>query len=486
MLTLKRSSAKPVPSAAAMSGADPIGTVFFHQERVLRGIRADKVDEVRRLIASGLIRHLEQEGLFPATAVVADELPGFAMTLEHHRLHPFALPSEWTAGMLRDAALALLEINEIARSFGYETKDAHPYNFCFVGTRPVFFDFGSFVPIEQRRPGWRAYDEFVRTILYPLALAPQLGPMFTHLLLDSGSENLMSHEDYIRLRLGASANWLPCRFLARARRASVKLRSISGSSGGNGDPTAGRHPWTRLIVDLLRDSAIVGFLAPDFSQLKRRVRALSRRPSGSPTRWAMYQLEFFDASGVPRLDHRLQRVCDLVSDLKPESVLEIGGNMGCFSLALSLRGVAPRVICTDYDGDAVESAYELFGRHGEGRCTAALVSFLEECQSIKVPSVAERYCADAVVALAITHHLVLSQGVQGEVLMRRMASFCKRYAVVEFMPLGLWDGTPRSPTPPSWYTIDWFRRHFLEEFDLLHEEQLERNRIVLVGRKRAA
>ncbi len=417
---------------------------------------------------------------------MGDELPGFAMTLEHHRLHPFALPSEWTVGMLRDAALALLEINEIARSFGYETKDAHPYNFCFVGTRPVFFDFGSFVPIEQRRAGWRAYDEFVRAILYPLALAPQWGPVFTHLFLDSGSENPMSHEDYIRLRLGAIANWFPCRTLARALRVRVKLRSISGSSGRNAGPSGGPRPWKRLIVDVLRDSAIVRFLAPDFWQLKRRVRALSGRPSRSPTPSATYQLEFFDPSGVPRLDRRLQRVCNLLGDLKPESVLEIGGNMGCFSLALWLSGVARHVTCTDYDADAVESAYELFKRRGEGHCTAALVGFVEECRSIKVPSVAERYCADAVVALAITHHLILSRGVQGEVLMRRMASFCRRYSVIEFMPLGLWDGTPRSAMPPSWYTIDWFRRHFLAEFDLLHEEQLERNRIVLVGRKRAA
>src|SRR5690348_13142745 len=148
-------------TVATMAGLDPVGMVFFERGRILRGIRGDKVDEVKELLASGLIQRLEAEGLFPETTIADDNLPGFAMTLEHKRLHPLVLPSEWCFEMLRDAALALLGINRIARSFGYETKDAHLYNLTFVGTHPIFFDLGSFVRIDRSGRGWVAYDEFI-------------------------------------------------------------------------------------------------------------------------------------------------------------------------------------------------------------------------------------------------------------------------------------------------------------------------------------
>src|SRR4029077_88512 len=102
-------------------------------------------------------------------------LPGFALTLEHRRLHPMVLPGEWTFEMLRDAALALLRVNRIAERFGYETKDAHAYNLGFVGTQAMFFDLGSLVQRADIHGGWTAYEEFVRGVLYPLALCATAG-----------------------------------------------------------------------------------------------------------------------------------------------------------------------------------------------------------------------------------------------------------------------------------------------------------------------
>lgn len=482
MTTLEGSSSNAHLTAATMAGLDPVGIVFFKNGRVLRGIRADKADETNELLASGLIQRLADEGLFPATEIVDDNLPGFAMTLEHRRLHPLVLPSEWSFGMLHDAALGLLKINRIARSFGYETKDAHLYNLAFVGTQPVFFDFGSFARIGRSRAGWIAYDEFVRGVLYPLALASQGGATLTRMLLDHMADFNISHEDYLRLRAGGMARWFPWRTLARARTMYGKLLSVGGWPDAKFNKRMGKRQWMRRALDRLRNSPFFEVLTADIDRLEARVRRI-----GAPQRsafWSNYQQQFFDVDGGPVLNARLQRLCELVTELKPGSILELGGNMGAFSLALQTRGVASQITCTDADEGAVENAYRLFKRHGGGVCTAAVVDVLRECRSVKVPSFSERYRAEVVVALALTHHLILSQGVQGELLMRRIAAFCTRYSVVEFMPLGLSDGTPTSPVPPVWYTLDWFRQHFLAQFDLLREERLEENRVVLVGRKR--
>jgi hypothetical protein len=188
--------------------------------------------------------------------------------------------------------------------------------------------------------------------------------------------------------------------------------------------------------------------------------------------------------GVPILDARYEKICELLSKLAPASITELGGNMGVFSLAMWMRGVAPHITCSDSDPAAVESAYSLFKRFARGHCTAAMIDFFEDCRSIRVPTVSERYRADTVVALALTHHLILTRGIQGELLMQRIADFCERHAVVEFMPMGLWNGKEGPPVPP-WYTLDWFRKYFLDHFELLHEEELAPNRVVLIGRKRS-
>jgi hypothetical protein len=87
-----------------------------------------------------------------------------------------------------------------------------------------------------------------------------------------------------------------------------------------------------------------------------------------------------------------------------------------------------------------------------------------------------------VVAMALSRDLTLNLGADADFLMRSLASFCTHYAVVEFMPKELWDGTWRVP---PWYSLDWFRGHFLAHFDLMHEESIEENRILLIGRRRA-
>jgi hypothetical protein len=160
----------PKLEAATLSGADPVGIVFEREDCILRGIYADRVEATRELLNSGLIEELEERGLFPATAVSTENIPGFGMTLRHERIRPLTLEYEWSTNMFRDAAMALIEINRIARTYGYETKDAHLYNLTFSGMRPIFFDFGSFAKVAHSWAGWSGYDEFVRSAYYPLAI----------------------------------------------------------------------------------------------------------------------------------------------------------------------------------------------------------------------------------------------------------------------------------------------------------------------------
>jgi hypothetical protein len=457
--------------ADPLSGYDSMGIVLGREGRILRGIHAGKVDEARRLLDCGLIGALERESLFPATWISDVTLPEFGLTIEHQRLHPLVFAGEWTFEMLRDAALALLEINRIARAFGYETKDAHLYNFCFVGTRPVFFDLGSFVRRPGPRAGWSAYDEFVRGVLYPLSLGAQAGPALTRMLLDFGLERTLTYEDYVRLRAGMLAKWLPCATIARLRWMYGGFLAL-GWSDGRAARLLLKDRRGQRVLRWLQETGLLEFFSADFARLERRVRRIGRR-----ARAAGDGLSSGFAGDVPA-----QRVCDIAAGLGVGSVVELGGKTGALSLALVRRGIVRSVTCADHDAGAVEAAYALFKRHGEERCTAAVIDFLEDSRSIRMPSAAERYRAELVIVLGLTHYLVLRRGVQPSLLMQRIAAFCSDYAVVEFLPWGLARDEALA-RPPSWYGREWFRRHFLVEFDPIEEVEVAPNSVLFVGRK---
>jgi hypothetical protein len=97
----------------------------------------------------------------------------------------------------------------------------------------------------------------------------------------------------------------------------------------------------------------------------------------------------------------------------------------------------------------------------------------------------ERLRSDLVIALAVTHHLVLSQNFPLREVLRTMAGYTRRFAMVEFMPMGLWNGHTAPPVP-GWYTQDWFHRIFAEFFDSITVEKLEENRILFVGHLKAS
>jgi hypothetical protein len=92
----------------------------------------------------------------------------------------------------------------------------------------------------------------------------------------------------------------------------------------------------------------------------------------------------------------------------------------------------------------------------------------------------QRFGSEAVVALAITHHLLLGQNLAIEHVLKIIAAFSRRYVFIEFMPKGLYNGR-FAPPVPAWYSLDWFRNALQAEIDILLEEKLEENRILFVG-----
>ena len=100
-------------------------------------------------------------------------------------------------------------------------------------------------------------------------------------------------------------------------------------------------------------------------------------------------------------------------------------------------------------------------------------------------SVDERLRADVVFAMAITHHLILTQKLEMFAIVDKLYSLSNKYVIVEFCPLGLWsaDSPEKIPEVPEWYTLDWFLKELERRFIILEYEDVE-HRVSIVCEKR--
>ena len=95
---------------------------------------------------------------------------------------------------------------------------------------------------------------------------------------------------------------------------------------------------------------------------------------------------------------------------------------------------------------------------------------------------ANRIKSDLAMALAVTHHLLLTNNYSVEAIFERVKMYSEKYVMIEFMPLGLWEiNSDDKILVPEWYNEDWFKSKFETYFKIIRQEKLEDNRILFFG-----
>ncbi|NNF55488.1 MAG: methyltransferase [Acidimicrobiales bacterium] len=115
---------------------------------------------------------------------VEDHVAPATSILRHPKLDLITFPFEWSFQMLKDAALLQLDLVRAGALAGVGVKDASSYNIQFVGTTPIFIDVGSFQPRKRSDP-WFGYQQFCELFLYPLMLKAYAGVSFQPFLRGS-------------------------------------------------------------------------------------------------------------------------------------------------------------------------------------------------------------------------------------------------------------------------------------------------------------
>lgn len=468
---------KEIPSKeirfSALSMVDDIGKVFFWKNRVFRAINYEAVETVKEIFSSGMIEELVENKLFPKSWITDYIIDGYRLVVEHEKIHPVTYPYEWSFSMLKDAAITVLQINLIARKYGYQTKDCHGFNVLFDGPYPKYVDLGSFIKVEPKSTGWIAYEEFLRLYFYPLRIWSNGNDYIARRMLLGPS--IMPHYGYLLYR-HPFYRFMNLEILKKIITLYYGFKKISLISS---KVIKKRFPgyFGDLIV-YLRAKRVLPFQLVRFSSLIKKIQRFSKKKH--KTSWSNYHNKFYDEYGKLRSTPRFDRIISIIKEREHEirTVLEIGGNQGVLSKLLLERTNIESVICTDYDEFAIDLSYLSSKKYN--KFTTAYLDFVSPIIPARRESPAERFRSDAVLALAVTHHLILTQKRSIDFIFKTISMYSKRYVFIEFMPLGLWNGKSAKQIPP-WYTTEWFKSSFKNYFNMILEEQIGDNRILFVG-----
>jgi len=453
---------------------DDIGTVFFDKETVIRAINDDAKESVMQLLESGLIERLVEEGVFPQTTISTRNIEGYSLVLEHEKIQPLTYPFEWSPEMLRHAGFCVLRVNAIANEFGYELKDSHVYNLVFKYNQPMCVDFGSLVK-KNPHYTWLAYGRFKCAYLYALELYKMGGTdVFNNLFLVSGKA--IDEHEYWKIKY-------PVLRLFKNNTLAKLSKGLNFYSNSHSIPP-------HLIQNKIKNERFAKLLnnfveARVFKFFKYRQERLEKKLNKikwtNETTWGTYhqRVGLYTQEGEIKLSDRLNRILELIEGLEAKTVLELAGNQGVFSREIAKLSTVKNVICSDYDEDAIDKLF-LNLEKGES-ITPVRLDFMRSPIASRGALSSERLKSDVVVALAVTHHLILGQKYSLDYIISSMVKYSKGYLIVEFMPMGLYSKRSNlNPGVPDWYSEDWFVDTLTKFGKILNREQLEENRIVFL------
>ncbi len=406
----KTKTSTNVPS----SFRDPSGFLFYRDDSIYRQVNVIYREDYDHLMTSGLYKALvDAELLIPHIEVDIDGAKSEKAykIIKPEKIQFLSYPYEWCFSQLKDAALTTLKIQKKAFDLGMCLKDCSAYNIQFRKGKPVLIDTLSFEMYHEGQP-WVAYRQFCQHFLAPLALMSykdiRLSQLFKIYIdgipLDLANSLLPSRTSFkfslfTHINLHAKSQK---RFADKAvDTSSKKMKRIS---------------FLGLIDNL--ESAV--------KKLKWKAQ---------DTEWG----EYYEDTNYSEKAHQQKKqiIAEFIDNINPEDVWDLGGNVGMFSRIASKKGI--RTISFDIDPVAVEKNYLESVEKGETDILPLLLDLTNPSPGIgwenqERMSFIERSPADTVLALALIHHLAISNNLP----LNRCAEFfnnvCRNSLIIEYVP----------------------------------------------------
>lgn len=395
---------------------DPSGFLFKKDDVLYRQVNEKYADEYNLLMSSGLYENLLKGRLLVSHEEVdiepVEPQKKFKV-IRPQRVNFISYPYEWSFSQLKDAALATLAIQKRAMKFGMSLKDASAYNIQFHEGKATLIDTLSFEKYIEGTP-WVAYKQFCQHFLAPLALMAKVDVRLSQLLkihidgipLDLASGLLPFST---RLNFGLLTH-IHLHSKAQQQYADKQVETSAAQKGG------------------MNKQALQGLI----ESLESTIRALDWKPVG--TEWGDYYsfTNYSDSS----FEQKKEIIGKWLEQVNPRSVWDMGANTGFFTRIASDKGIPS--ISFDIDPAAVEKNYRQIKSAKEKNILPLIQDLTNPSPAIgwnnhERDALLERAPTDMVFALAIIHHLAISNNVP----LNEIAGFFHglgKWLVIEFVP----------------------------------------------------
>jgi hypothetical protein len=397
---------------------DPSGHLFMREGKILRQINASYQDHYQTLMQSGLYAALVGKGWLISHQELEEttESPAF-LIIEPEQIPYISYPYEWCFSQIKDAAILTLNIQLEALKYGMFLKDASAYNVQFLRGKPVFIDSLSFETYQEGTP-WVAYRQFCQHFLAPLALIARCDYRLLHLL--------RAYIDGIPLDLASqllpAKSWFNYSLLAHIHLHSRTQKHFENT--GQEDQQAAAPPK----MDKLRVEGLV-------SSLLSAVQA--QQWKSVDTEWGSYyeDTNYLDQAML----HKEKLVREYLESYGtgPSGIAaDFGANTGKFSRIAASCGFY--VLSHDVDEVAVEKNYREASEKGDESMLPLMLDLTNPSPGLGWASTertafVQRQRVDVGMALAIVHHIAISNNVPLESIAQLLATLC-RSLIIEFVP----------------------------------------------------
>jgi hypothetical protein len=393
-------------------GLDLIGDVYKSSYAFYRAVKHENVIAFENLNEGRVLDSLTKRNLIPEHRVqrVVNRKYSYLATVA---TGTYIFPANYPLLMLRDAAQVWVSINQYLLTCSidsiYGLSDGHYGNFVeFDNATPKWCDIGSITNISE------ALDfgifEFIKCFAIPLVM------------LNLPNDIRLNIRHLMHQNPQGISNTKAIAFFGE----QFALWGIDeNTSYANRQEALDK---LQMLIDKIDFRHQKGFWS-DYRNEEALISA-----------WNGKLLEFDQ-------DSRFKAVMDLVKRSDATTFIDIGCNDGIFSLLCLREGL--KGIAIDLDEHAINKLYSFVRQRPGIELTIAYGGFLDVA-----------HVADVVLALALTHHLALSQKLTFSAIAEKLAQITTFAVVTEFMPNGL-GGTPQHPAPspnplPDEYSLENF------------------------------
>ncbi len=390
---------------------DPSGFMFQADGIFYRQVNKSYAANYDLLMQSGLYEALSEKKMLIPHSVIEKNFTGSAdwyKTLQPDHISFISYPYEWCFDQLKDAALLTLEINLTAIKHGMILKDASAFNIQFHKGRPIFIDSLSFDEYQASKP-WIAYRQFCGHFLFPLLIG--------HYLPMNAQQLLSIYIDGLPADLTASV--LP--FKTKLKLGTVLHVHLQNSISNK------KNNQPSVVFDQKKMERLL-------SHLEEIIRPLQKKPVASG--WDNYYDETILSKNY--LAEKEKIIRNMIASISAHTALDIGSNNGFFSKLLAEKNI--NVIAMDADHHCINELYKQTSSLNQSDILPLVIDISNPTPAIgwdnkERSSFLSRADADLVLALAIVHHLAVTQHIS---FRNQAAGFCrltKKYLLIEYVPI---------------------------------------------------